>query len=238
MKNLRNTILIALVLISFNSCTKEYDCISGNGNSISKEYIISDFNKLAVHGEANVYISKGETTSLRIVGESNVMSVLDVEVNNGELSIGEDNCFKNIERLNIYVSTSTLNGLSGSGLCNFYSPDKFTSSTFFCEIEGDGKMELNMDTQEFDATISGTGYISAKGAASNQFINISGDGDIKLFDLMGSNADITFDGMGDVEVNVSSKLKVRISGAGNVYYKGNPSIDQKISGSGTVVNAN
>lgn len=237
MKTLHAIISSILVVLAFGSCELDNDCISGNGNLVSRDFTIADFNKLAVHGSADVYISKGTTTNLSIEGESNVLDELDIEVNNDVLSIGEDNCFNNSEKLKIYLTTNDLQGIYVAGSCDIYSPDQFTSETFTVEIEGLSDIEVNMVSEEFIAIIAGSGNITAEGSADHQSINIDGSGDVNCFDLLGSSASIDIDGSGDIQVNVSETLEVNISGIGNVYYKGNPSITQDISGSGKIENA-
>ena len=43
---------------------------------------------------------------------------------------------------------------------------------------------------------------------------------------------------GDAEVRVANRLDVRISGSGDVFYKGQPEINDIITGSGDVIDAN
>jgi len=49
---------------------------------------------------------------------------------------------------------------------------------------------------------------------------------------------ITSTGIGDCEVNVIHILNVTISGVGNVYYKGNPTITSNITGLGQLIDVN
>ena len=193
---------------------------------------------LDIYGEADIYVTKDSIRSLRIEGQSNILNALNVNENGTKLSVGKDNCFNNMNRLKIYITTPTLTGISTSGSFNVFCNDTFNENSFNVDISGTGNMELNLNVQYFNVAISGDGNIKSTGNATNQFYTISGDGYIQSFNLMGENADIDISGSADVEVNVSKTLKIDISGSGNIYYKGNPTITQKISGSGSVIDAN
>ena len=53
--------------------------------------------------------------------------------------------------------------------------------------------------------------------------------------MLGS-ADITITGSGDVFTFVENSLIAFISGSGNIYLKGNPTINKTITGSGKIIN--
>jgi len=238
MKTRNYLLLIGLAITILSSCEKDKNCIYGSGSMVSRDYSISNFDELYMYGEAEVFITRAGETSLRIEGQANVLNALNVEVNNGNLSIGRDNCFKESSELKVYLSTPELSGVSISGLCDVQSYTTFSADHFNAEIDGTGSMDLNLDVEEFSVNISGDGEIMASGKADMQSIRISGKGDLELFELIGTTGDIDIDGMGEVEINVSESLDVTISGSGDIYYLGNPSISQNISGLGNIINAN
>ncbi len=60
-------------------------------------------------------------------------------------------------------------------------------------------------------------------------------GDIDAYDLSSNDADIRISGSGEIKISVKENLIARISGSGNIYYKGDPKKqDIKVSGSGNV----
>lgn len=69
-------------------------------------------------------------------------------------------------------------------------------------------------------------------------INVTGVGNIKAFDMRVGICSITFTGVGDCEVHVIDELTVILSGVGNIYYKGNPTINSTITGTGQLINSN
>ncbi len=69
-------------------------------------------------------------------------------------------------------------------------------------------------------------------------ISISGSGDYDGIGLAVDEASIRISGSGGAKVWAESKLNASVSGSGDVYYKGNPTIDQRIDGAGKIVNSN
>ncbi len=238
MKTINLLLALSIALVLLNSCEDDKNCIYGSGNMVSANYDVTNVTDLAMYGEADVFLTQSDQTSLRIEGQENVIGALHVELNADELSIGRDNCFKDSERLQVYLSTPSLSGVRISGLCDVYTDGTFSGAGFNAEIDGSGKMELSIDVQDFNVLISGEGDIEAIGNATTQSIRISGDGDVKCFDLKGEEGDIDIEGMGMVEINVSENLNINIAGTGDIYYKGTPEITRKISGIGNIINAN
>ena len=64
---------------------------------------------------------------------------------------------------------------------------------------------------------------------------MAGSGDIEAYDLKAETAELKISGSGTIRASVEKELVARISGSGNIKYKGNPRIeDIKVSGSGNV----
>ena len=84
--------------------------------------------------------------------------------------------------------------------------------------------------------ITGVGDFELEGAKQEFLdINITGSGNVSAFDMEVTDCQIKISGTGNCEVNVINSLDVRVSGVGNIFYKGSPpSVTQKITGVGNV----
>ncbi|WP_338039003.1 GIN domain-containing protein [Maribacter litopenaei] len=92
-----------------------------------------------------------------------------------------------------------------------------------------------MDTNSVSASMSGYGDITLSGSTKDFEATISGSGDIKAFEMDADNVDATVSGSADIEVTANKMLKARVSGSGDITYKGNPEkLDTKTSGSGDI----
>ncbi|MBX3257298.1 MAG: DUF2807 domain-containing protein [Chitinophagaceae bacterium] len=214
----KSLILAVGMLTLLGSCEK--DTIIGGGTVKTEDREVSDFTKVAVEGSTNIHITKGSRFDVSVKAYKNLLPYLKTRVENNTLivkyenstSVGNDNS-------QVFITMPVLNGVSATG-----SGD----------IDVKGIFE---HTPGFDAHISGSSDISIENArAENLVVSISGSGDFKSFGLSIEDANISISGSGDVEITVNKKLKTKISGSGNIFYKGNPAtVDNNISGSGKVV---
>jgi hypothetical protein len=77
------------------------------------------------------------------------------------------------------------------------------------------------------------------GTAKKQSVNISGSSKIDAFDLKSEESEVSISGSGNVNINVTQSLEARVSGSGDIRYKGNPDIRNiHVSGSGNIKKVN
>jgi hypothetical protein len=69
-------------------------------------------------------------------------------------------------------------------------------------------------------------------------ITLNGVGNIESYELKADTCNIMLTGVGNCKVFVSNLLSGTLSGVGNVYYKGNPSINLNVTGVGRLIDSN
>ncbi|WP_421739431.1 GIN domain-containing protein [Caulobacter sp.] len=104
------------------------------------------------------------------------------------------------------------------------------------QLNGSGDLEIqNYDQPTLTLAINGSGDINAAGRTTGLFLTGSGSGDAELDDLRAMDADIALAGSGNAEVDASNKVKIAISGSGDVSLRSQPTSEtSNISGSGSV----
>lgn len=216
---MKNPVFIAvlLVLSLALSCNKE--TITGSGNIISEDRETTTFSQISNEGIIDVTITQGDSRSVTILADDNIIDRVKTEVINGELMLyleGEN--FRDISA-RATITTTRLTGIRNSGT---------------------GKISANDLEDEVNFAIynSGTGDIILNGSAENLMLENEGTGTIYAFEFPVENAVLTIIGSGNCEVYCSESLDVYIEGSGNVLYKGNPTIEVEIKGSGEVINTN
>ncbi len=107
-------------------------------------------------------------------------------------------------------------------------------------IEKAEKIRFDIIVPEITSvTLTGVGDFILSGDYQEELtILLTGVGKVKAFDQEVGTCNITVTGVADCEVNVKNELIVNLTGVGNIYYKGHPSIDSSISGVGSLVDAN
>ena len=210
--------------------------IKGNGNMITKTRTVGEYDKIGVGGSFDVKLVAGDEGKLTINIDKNLLEYLVTKVEDGKLKIkwkkGINASHKKIVITVPFRDIESV-GLAGSG--DVYSEDVIKADSFKAALAGSGDLKLKIDSGYIKSTISGSGDIYLEGNTSAAKVSIAGSGDIHAYDLESNDVDVSIAGSGGVKISVKDNLKARISGSGNVYYKGNPAKqDVKVSGSGNV----
>jgi predicted acyltransferase (DUF342 family) len=214
--------------------------INGDGVLATQQRQVNNFSGVEVKGGMDVFVSQGSTASLKIEGDQNLLSYIDVQNDNGVLEIGTKEGYNLQPKtdLKIYATAPVFNKLYLAGSGNIKSQTTLTNAAAIdAEIRGSGDIMLAVDAPTISADIAGSGNIILTGNTQNFKGSIRGSGDIKCFNLLSEKTDIDIAGSGDAEVFASKQLLIDIKGAGDVKYKGNPNVNQNIRGSGSVTKA-
>ena len=242
MKKNRTTLLIlaasALLLMacSFGS----FGILRGSGNVITENRNVSGFDRVEIHDGGNLHLMQGDTETLEIEAEDNIMPYLTSRVVNNTLILEFDDSvrrsFMTTRPINYYVTMKDIRGLAISGGGDIEARD-ITTSDLDTNISGGGNLDIDtLAADRLEAHISGGGDIRIKdGVVEKQDVHVSGGGKYDAPDLQSQIVTASVSGGGDLIVWVEDSLSVNVSGGGSVYYYGNPSVNSSISGGGDVV---
>ena len=238
MKNLAALSLIVLISVS---CTAQWGKkIKGNGNVTTIERSVGDYDQIGVSGFFDVNLVSGNEGEITLKGESNLLEHIKTEVKNGELKIKVEKGY-NLRPSNwkdgivITVPVESIDGVALSGSGDIVGKTKIKSDDFRTSMSGSGDITLEVEANSVSTSMSGSGDIRLSGSTTNFDATISGSGDIAAFDLEADNVEATVSGSANIEVTANKMLKARVSGSGDIDYKGNPDkVDTKTSGSGDI----
>jgi hypothetical protein len=91
-----------------------------------------------------------------------------------------------------------------------------------------------VDAPEIEASLTGNGGIQLKGQSRYLECKLTGNGNLKAYDLKTEETKVHILGNGDAEVYASVKLDVSVTGNGKVRYKGNAQPASHIIGNGSI----
>ncbi len=209
------------------------------GNAVMKieNRSAGTFNGIDVSGNVKVYVKQDSASSIRIQTDENLLEYIITDNRNGTLHIHqkEGTNLKPTQSIKVYVSGPSFKLFKASGACDFISENKITATEpVSINLSGASDVKLELIAPGIDADLSGAGTINLKGETRNFNVDGSGSTNIKCFELMTENTKVELSGAGNAEVFASIKLEVYVSGAADVKYKGNATVNQKISGAGSV----
>ena len=230
-----------LLLVSINLLAQPWQTIKGDGNVKKETRTVSSFTSLSSHGAIDVQIAYGNSNSISIEADENLLPYIETTVEGGILNIGPKNKInlKSRSRMIVYVSMTKINSLKLSGSGNINGDGSFgNDGKTEIAISGSGNIKLSAGSfQDLGLSVSGSGNIYLKGAAANDITtSVSGSGNIDCSDISSNDVDAKISGSGNLKVNAQKSITAAITGSGNVFYKGDATnIVTKIVGSGKAI---
>jgi len=232
-----NLILLSIVSLTLltTGCFRSIK-IEGNGDPVSENRTLTNFDKVYSSGSFLVNITPGDRYDVVVKAESNLLPYISTNVSRGALDID----VKGVHILDpsipieIEVVAPSLSAIrqSGSGEINAGS---FKAVHFEILESGSGKVRSTVHSGTIGVTVSGSGLVILEGDASQADLIISGSGEISADDLLLTDCKADISGSGKMYINITRLLNANISGSGFIYYFGNPQLYVNISGSGRVI---
>lgn len=211
--------------------------VRGSGNVVKETRSVSGFDQIELSISADVYVERGETESLTIEGEDNILPLITTDVSNKRLVIGSrpTTWFNTTRPLVFHVTVKDLRGLEVSGSGKFIV-GQFQADDMDLQISGSGEIGFGQLTaQSLSASIDGSGTIQVlAGNVTRKSIRVAGSGNYNADQMQSQSATVALNGSGNVNLWVTDQLTVVMNGSGNVNYYGSPLVNTTINGSGNV----
>jgi len=213
--------------------------VPGSGKIEAETRVVKEFHAVTIRYPAQVVIRQGESESVTIEADDNLLPQLSTEVRDGTLVIEnkEDNWSKRVdssESIKITIIVKDLNEINFSS-AGTLQVNGLKTRELNLTLSGAGEITLNdLDVEKLESRLSGAGNIEANGTADELELTISGMGNFEAPELASNTADVRISGAGNATVRVKDDLTATVSGAGSINYFGSPDVEENISGAGSV----
>ncbi len=250
MKTIRPILFLLSFVLIFISCALPTDCVKGHGQTMVQNRYIKGFKAISAEGISNVVIKKDSVFSVKVYDYKDMIPHLQTVLDGDVLRISYDyNCVNDtVSRVEITLPELREIRILGSGDVNV-SGDFSENQNFVANISGSGDLWLNGDfgknlnikilgsgdanlnlkneVNQIKISSSGSGDIQITGTyARNLIVSDLGSGDIDVSGIMARTVRVKSVGSGDSRVYVVDSLFAKLSGSGDLCYKGNPEYTQ------------
>ena len=222
--------ILVLILIAGLLCSCHINKVSGDGNVVSKEIPIKDYDEIQIEGE-NVdfkYMQSDDVPYLKVETDQNIMDLLDINTDSKVLVVRPKNRHTGINPTRFIVITNS------TALKEF----KMAGGGNKLEIRFAGGGTIKADSiaiTRLDCEIAGSGTVSLSGKTEKMNIKSAGSSKIKAFGLETEELTCKAAGSTHIEITANKAISTKIAGSGTIRYKGNPNIKEKsIIGSGSI----
>lgn len=176
------------------------------------------YDSINVRGPFDLEIVAGKAHSFKISGDPQLFDRIKTDVVDGRLNITFKTENKNLELKNlphIRLTLPTLRNLTE---------------------EGAGQTVLSdIDSKRLDINYKGAGRLAASGKVQDLRLEARGVGEVDVKSLIAQDANVDFEGVGDVKIYASQRLDLLVSGMGDLTYYGKPHVVNKMaSGFGSI----
>jgi hypothetical protein len=210
----------------------------GSGNIIVQTREVESFDSITIEYPAQVFITQGETESVKVEADDDFLAGLQTRVRGNTLEISyrvqDGKRINPTEPLQITIVVRELKEVDFE-TAGELTLDGIKTDSLDIAVSGAGNLKLNdLTAKDLSVNLSGAGSMTASGTTDKLDVVISGFGDFKGDDLHGKTASVNISGAGSASVWVDDQLDAQISGAGSINYYGSPEVDKQISGVGSV----
>jgi hypothetical protein len=235
----KSILLIAMILLGTSAHAQWWKRIKGNGNTITQTRQTANYDKVSVAGSFDVQLVRGEEGDITLKGEENLLDHIRVYVKNNVLILKvKDNINLSSswnKNITIEVPVNEIAGVKLSGSGDISTQTTLKATDFNAAVSGSGDISLAIEATNLYIQVSGSGDIDLSGSAEDLSVKVSGSGDVNAYGVVAQDATVTVSGSADVTLTVKGTLNAKVSGSGDIQYKGNPKkVASKVSGSGDV----
>jgi hypothetical protein len=198
--------IIMLMALLASGCG--FQVVNGSGKIADETRTVSSFSSVSLVGIGDVYLTQGESESVRIEAEDNLIQYFDTSVQENTLRIGIKDQYlgttlRPTRPVKFYVSLPKIDAVTVAGSGNILAG--------------------SVRTDVFKISVLGSGKVTADDVtATNLEINLAGSGDVSLGKVTATDLKLTIAGSGDLMVNTLAADKINSSstGSGNITLSG------------------
>lgn len=228
----RLLVLSASVLLV--GCSAMEPPVFGSGKATTEKRDVTGFHAIELSvGSADLDVRKGDTASLELTWDDNLVPLVRTSVVNGVLKIAVEGNTSSAQAAMIHIIVPKVSKVSVTGAGNI-SIEELSGPLAELSIAGSSDIAATVNADNFAIAITGSGIITASGTSPDVAIAISGSGYVDTSAIRADAVKIDIVGGGTVVVHSEKQLDVSIAGSGDISYSGKPQVKQTIAGSGSV----
>ena len=189
--------------------------VRGSGKLASEHRSVGNFSKIDMRGAYDVSVKVGPATSVDISGDDNLLKLVETTVEDGTLVLSSTKNMHPKKPMKVTITTPDLAAFA---------------------LKGAGDVDISgVHNDSFTVDLKGAGDLKASGEAAKVDATLKGAGDMDLYNLHAGEVSADLSGAGDMKVYASKYLNAKVSGVGDLSYKGHPAkVDKSKSGVGDI----
>ena len=210
--------------------------VQGNGKIVHQTRELGHFTALATSVGGNIEVRIGNTESVSIETDDNLMPLVETVIENGTLRIrpAKRDMQLDTRTMKIVVQAKAVDHISVAGSGSVEAAHLSGDKLLF-DVGGSGSIALSdLHSAAVNVSLGGSGNLQASGSAEHLHVSIGGSGRVQTGQLETRDAVVNIGGSGQATVWVRQTLNVSVAGSGDIGYYGDPQVTKNVMGSGSV----
>lgn len=208
--------------------------IRGNGVIEEQTRALSGFNAISSTGSVDVFVKQGNSYSVVVRADGNLLNYIKTEVRNNTLIISVTRNIWHAKTLEVHITMKALQKVSMSGSGDFYCNSPFPVQNLQLILSGSGDAKAVLAAKNVHIKVRGSGDVEVSGIRGNLGIDVTGSGDVEAYGLQLETCSLNVLGSGDVKLKGrTAKLIVRVLGSGDLEAGGLAAVSVNVSNTGS-----
>jgi hypothetical protein len=225
-----------LMMVLLSGCVPV--TLTGSGNVVTQEESITGFDKVDISHSFEVNISQGESFSVVIRVDDNLVEHLQVVKQGSTLKIGlkpnRDYTTRNAT-MEAEVTMPELIGLDLSGASHANITGFKSTEDLSVDLSSASSLHGDIETGDISIDLSSSSEMTLTGSGGDATIDVSSSSELDLSEFAVVNARVDASSASSATVNASGRLDVDASSTSNVYYLGEPTMGEIDTSGGSSV---
>ncbi len=233
---MRATMLMSVLLVLLASCEARFDWPwlkdkpaepADGGRSVLEDRTVAAFDQVRLEGLGKlVFDASIPPGTVRVKADQRLLPRIVTSVTGSTLVVKEDG-LQGPDAFGLEFRLAAPTGLARvtlAGVGSIEAEQPLVCQELSLVLEGLGKIELAVTAGSVFVRQQGQGELVVRGTADTVTVRTDGLGRVEASELVAKEADVESNGLGEVTVHATQKLKVRANGLGSVRFRGHPAV--------------
>lgn len=208
---------------------------TGSGNIISETRSAANFEGISVGGGFEVEVKTGESTSVMVEADDNIMKYIETTVSGGTLRIRTEgmNNYSDVH-MKVFITAPAIKRIKASASAEVDVLDMLAGNDLTFGASSGASIKAAVDAPRVSADASSGASIDLKGKTRSYAAGASSGAEIRSRDLLSENTTVKASSGASAGVHASVSLNASASSGASVTYQGAATLSQSVSSGGSV----
>lgn len=216
---MKKTIFLFILFLGLISCSK----ISPKGEIEVKDKFVENFSKLNLKGNFKVFFAKGNQNIVSVETYPNIYNNLDIEVENGTLTIEESRKLENVDFYSITIfGKNDLNEISLSDQVEMNVSGQVKSPNFSLHLKDNSKFMGAVISEKSTLEMSQKSKANILGETKNLNLKLTDSASIMAPYFYVENLELNAKNDASAGLNIDNEMKGTLENTSKLIYYGEP----------------